>query len=72
MRKEFKEKEIRHFQVGYGRQNHAIPLGDEGTIEVEVEILDKVIPHAFIHGGTCIIIIPLSTLKKLGLDMIGP
>lgn len=51
---------------------HVIPLGDEETIEVEMEILDKVIPHAFVDGGTCITIMPLSTLKKLGLDMIGP
>src|SRR6476469_5330432 len=44
---------------------YASPLGDDGAMEIDVEILDKTIPRALIDGGSGINIMPLSTLEKL-------
>ena len=43
---------------------HATPLGDAGPIKVEVEILDKVIPHALIDEGSGINIMPFPPLRS--------
>jgi hypothetical protein len=40
------------------------PLGDEGPIEVEVEIMDKIIPHTLVDGGSGINIMPVATLAS--------
>jgi len=75
LRKEFKEGATR---VRKPRKPvmtakiYASPLGDDGAMEIDVEILDKTIPRALIDGGSGINIMPLSTLEKLGLEITGP
>ncbi len=45
---------------------------DVGPIELEVGIMDKIIPNALMDGGSGLNIMPLSILEKLGLKIIGP
>ena len=40
-------------------------------IKVEVEIMDKIIPHTLANRGSEINIMPLAMLKKLGLKLPG-
>ena len=75
LRKEFKEgaTQVRKAKIPtMAVEVRRTPLGDEGPIEVEVEIMDKIIPHTLVDGGSGINIMPLSTLEKLGLELTGP
>jgi hypothetical protein len=47
-------------------------LMDDGALEIDVSILDKVIPRTLIDGGSGINIMPLSTMESLGLKVTGP
>jgi hypothetical protein len=48
------------------------PLIDDGALEIDVTVLDKVIPGALIDGGSGINIMPLSTMERLRLKVTGP
>ena len=41
-------------------------------IEIEVVIVDKVVPNVLVDGGSSLKILPEHTIKRLGLDLIGP
>lgn len=43
-----------------------IPLKDEKPIEVEVDIMDKIIPYTLVDGRSGINIMPSSTLENFG------
>jgi hypothetical protein len=45
---------------------------DVGPIELEVGIMDKIIPNALVDGGSGLNIMPLSTMEKLGLKITSP
>jgi hypothetical protein len=45
---------------------------DVGPIELEVGIMEKIIPNALVDGGSGLNIMPLSTMEKLGLKITGP
>jgi hypothetical protein len=45
---------------------------DVGPIELEVGIMDKIIPNALVDGGSGLNIMPLSTMEKLGFKITGP
>jgi hypothetical protein len=45
---------------------------DVKAIEIEVMIVDKVIPIVLVDGGSSLNILPEHTLKKLGLGLTGP
>lgn len=45
---------------------------DVGLIELEVQIMDKIIPNALVDGGSGLNIMFLSTMKKLGLKVTSP
>lgn len=47
-------------------------LLDDGALEIDVSILDKVISGTLIDGGSGINIMPLSTMESLGLKVSGP
>jgi hypothetical protein len=42
-----------------------------GPIELEVGIMDKIIPNALVDGGSGLNIMPLCTMEKLGLKITG-
>ena len=42
------------------------------AVEVEVMIVDKVVPNVLVDGGSGLNIMPERTLKQLGLHLIGP
>lgn len=41
------------------------------AVEIEVMIVDKVIPNALVDGGSGLNIMPLQTMEKLGLSLTG-
>jgi len=45
---------------------------DVGPIELEVGIMDKIIPNALVDGGSGLNIMPLSIMEKLSIKIIGP
>jgi hypothetical protein len=45
---------------------------DWDVIEIDVQIVDKIIPHTMIDEGSSINVMPLSTLNKLGLSITEP
>ena len=45
---------------------------DVKAVEIEVSIVDKILPNALVDGGSGLNIMPLQTMKKLGLDITGP
>ena len=45
---------------------------DVQAAEIEVEIVDKVIPNVLIDGGSGLNIMPFHTMEKLGLSLTGP
>lgn len=52
-------------------QSTARPV-DVKAVEIEVTIVDKVVPHVLIDGGSGLNIMPLHTMEKLGLSLTGP
>jgi len=42
------------------------------AVEIEVMLVDKVIPNVLIDGGSGLNIMPLHTMEKLGLSLTGP
>ena len=42
------------------------------AVEIEVTIVDKVVPHVLVDGGSSLNILPEHTMKKLGLSLTGP
>jgi hypothetical protein len=45
---------------------------DWDVIEIDVQIVDKIIPHTMIDEGSSINVMPLSTMNKLGLSITEP
>jgi len=45
---------------------------DIKAVEIEVVIVDKVILHTLVDGGSGLNILPLHTMEKLGLSLTGP
>ena len=45
---------------------------DVKAIEIEVIIVDKVVPNVSVDGGSSLNILPEHTMKKLGLDLTSP
>ena len=45
---------------------------DVKAVEIEVTIVDKVVPNVLIDGGSGLNIMPLHTMEKLGLSLTGP
>ena len=45
---------------------------DVRAIEIEVVIVDKVVPNVLVDGGSSLNILPEHTMKRLGLDLTGP
>jgi len=45
---------------------------DVKAIEIEVVIVDKVVPNVLVDGGSSLNILPEDTMKKLGLGLTGP
>jgi hypothetical protein len=45
---------------------------DVKAIEIEVNIVDKVVPNVLVDGGSSLNILPEHTMKKLGLGLTGP
>ena len=45
---------------------------DVKPIEIEVMVVDKVIPNVLVDGGSGLNILPEYTMKKLGLSLTGP
>lgn len=45
---------------------------DVKAVEIEVTIVDKVVPNVLIDGGSGLNIMPLHTMEKLGLNLTGP
>jgi hypothetical protein len=43
-----------------------------GPVEIEVEVMDKIIPHVIVDDGSNVNIMPESTMLRLGLSVIGP
>ena len=44
---------------------------DVRDIEIEVVIVDKVVPNVLVDGGSSLNILPEHTMKRLGLDLTG-
>lgn len=68
MRKEFKEGATiprKPRKIVMTARIYSSPLIDDGALEIDVTILDKVIPGEFIDGVSGINIMPLSTMEKL-------
>ena len=42
------------------------------AVEIEVTIVDKVVPHVLVDGGSSLNILPEHTMRKLGLNLTGP
>ena len=45
---------------------------DVKPIEIEVMVVDKVVPNVLVDGGSGLNILPEHTMKKLGLNLTGP
>jgi hypothetical protein len=45
---------------------------DVKAVEIEVSIVDKIIPNVLVDGGSSLNIMPLHTMEKLGLELTGP
>ena len=45
---------------------------DVKAVEIEVSIVDKILPNTLVDGGSGLNIMPLQTMEKLGLDITGP
>jgi hypothetical protein len=45
---------------------------DWDVIKIDVQIMDKIIPHTMIDEGSSINVMPLSTMNKLGLSITEP
>ena len=45
---------------------------DVKPIEIEVMVVDKVVPNVLVDGGSELNILPEHTMKKLGLSFTGP
>jgi hypothetical protein len=43
-----------------------------GPVEIEVEVMDKIILHVIVDDGSNVNIMPESTMLCLGLSIIGP
>jgi hypothetical protein len=43
-----------------------------GPVEIEVEVMDKIIPHVIVDDGSNVNIMPESTMLRLGLSITGP
>jgi hypothetical protein len=75
VRKEFKEGATiprRLQEAVMTARIYASTLTDDGALEIDVSIMDKVIPKTLIDGGSGINIMPLSTMESLGLKVNGP
>ena len=75
LRKEFKEGATmprRPRKVVMTAKMYTSPLVDDGAFEIDVSILDRVIPGAVIDNGSGINIMSFTTMSKLGLDITGP
>ena len=78
MRKSFKEglpvarrkKKVKSKLVA--RAEGMVKPFDVQAAEIEVEIIDKVIPNVLVDGGSGLNIMPLHTMEKLGLSLTGP
>jgi hypothetical protein len=61
-------------------KNNGLELNDQeendvfgyGLVEIEVEVMDKIIPHVIVDDGNNMNIMPESTMLCLGLSIIGP
>ena len=42
------------------------------AVEIEVTVVDKVVPNVLVDGGSSLNILPEHTMKKLGLNLTGP
>ena len=42
------------------------------AVEIEVTVVDKVVPNVLVDGGSSLNILPEHTMKKLGLSLTGP
>ena len=45
---------------------------DVKAVEIEVMVVDKVVPNVLVDGGSGLNILPEHTMKNLGLSLIGP
>ena len=45
---------------------------DVRPIEIEVSMVDKILPKVLVDGGSGLNIMPLQTMEKLGLEITGP
>lgn len=78
MRKSFKEglpvarrkRKVKSKLVA--RAEGVAKLFDVQAVEIDVEIVDKVIPNVLVDGGSGLNIMPLHTMEKLGLSLTGP
>ncbi len=43
-----------------------------GPLEIEVEVMDKIIPHVIVDDGSNVNIMLESTMLRLGLSVTGP
>ena len=45
---------------------------DVRPVEIEATVVDKVVPHVLVDGGSALNILPSQTMEKLGLSLTGP